>query len=311
MRRNIVLLVLAPAAVALALAASPAPSPKPAPTPPKGFHTPEEAFDAILAAAETYDLAAFKEILGSDGMDIVATSDTVKDKSQMAEFVARAHEKKSIARDPKNYSVAILSVGAEDWPMPIPVVQKNSVWRFDTKRGRREILFRRIGSNELDAIQICRGYVEAQQEYAQERHDGSPINQYAQKVISTPGKHDGLAWQDPDGTWKGPVGEGVARALQQGYTTKTEPYHGYYFKVLKGQGPAAPLGTIDFVVKGAMVGGFALAAAPSDYEVTGVQTFIVSHDGIVYQKDLGPKTLESFKTMQVYNPDKTWTEVPE
>src|SRR4030095_16380499 len=156
-----------------------------------------------------------------------------------------------------------------------PVQDKNRTAACETKVGREGVLNRRMGANELNAIAICRGFVEAQHEYAQEKHDDSKVNQYAQRVISTPGKHDGLAWQNADGTWGGPVGEEVAKALEQGYTERSKPFHGYYFKVLKGQGPAAPLGQMDFVVKGAMIGGFALAAAPAQYRVTGVQTFIV------------------------------------
>jgi hypothetical protein len=180
------------------------------------------------------------------------------------------------------------------------------MWMVDTKTGREEILNRRIGSNELDAIGICRGFVEAQQEYAQEKHDDSKVNQYAQRIISTEGKHDGLAWKNSDGKWDGPVGEGIARAIEQGYSKQGQPFHGYYFKVLKGQGPAAPMGEMDFVVEGAMIGGFALAAAPAEYRVTGVETFIVGPDGIVYEKDLGPDTLKAFESMDRYNPDKSW-----
>jgi hypothetical protein len=139
-----------------------------------------------------------------------------------------------------------------------------------------------------------------------EKHDDAKVNQYAQRIISAPGKHDGLAWQNSDGSWEGPVGEGIAKAIQQGYTNRSQPFHGYYFKILKGQGPAAPLGQMDFVVNGAMIGGFALAAAPAEYRVTGVKTFIVSYEGIVYQKDFGPNTLEIFKAMELYNPDSTW-----
>jgi len=146
--------------------------------------------------------------------------------------------------------------------------------------------------------------VDVQKEYSLQAHDG--VNQYAQRIISTPGKQDGLAWKNDDGTWAGPVGEGIAKALEQGYSSKAEPYHGYYFKILKGQGPAAPLGRIDFVVKGIMIGGFALVAVPAEYRVTGVKTFIVSHDGIVYEKDLGPDSLNIAKEMELYNPDKTW-----
>jgi hypothetical protein len=159
---------------------------------------------------------------------------------------------------------------------------------------------------ELDAIEICHGFVDAQEEYAGEKHDDSKVNQYAQKIISTPGKHDGLAWKNDAGTWDGPVGEEIAQAIEQGYSKKSQPYHGYYFKVLTGQGPAAPTGEMDFVVEGAMIGGFALAAAPAEYRVTGVQTFIVGPTGVVYQKNLGPDTLKAFQEMERFNPDKSW-----
>jgi len=172
-------------------------------------------------------------------------------------------------------------------------------------------VYRRIGANELDAIEICRGYVEAQHEYAVQQRSINDVNQYAQRIVSTPGKHDGLAWKNADGTWSGPVGENIARAIEQGYTSSADPYHGYFFKILKGQGPAAPLGEMDFVVKGVMIGGFALIAAPAEYDVTGVRTFIVSHDGVVYEKDFGLKTLDEFKKMERFNPDKSWTPVQE
>ena len=191
--------------------------------------------------------------------------------------------------------------------MPIPIVKKNGKWFFDTKAGRQEMLYRRIGANELDAIEICHSYVESQHEYAMEKHDGAEVNQYAQRVMSTPGKHDGLVWRNPDGTLGGPRADELADALAEGYTDHSKPFHGYYFKILKGQGPAAPLGKMDFVIEGAMIGGFALVAAPADYRVTGVKTFIVSYEGVVYQKDLGPDTLKIFKEMELYNPDKTWT----
>ena len=195
--------------------------------------------------------------------------------------------------------------------MPIPIVKKGSTWRFDTVAGRQEMLLRRIGRNELDAIQVCRGYVEAQHEYASQKRDGARVNQYAQKIISTPGKQDGLAWQNADGTWGGPVGENDRPRHRAGLHRQGEPYHGYYFKVLKGQGPSAPLGEMDFVVQGAMIGGFALVAAPADYEKTGVKTFLVSHDGVVWEKDLGPKTLEAFRAMERFDPDKSWSPVRE
>jgi hypothetical protein len=273
---------------------------------PKAFATPKEASEALIQATATFDLPALKEILGPDGEDLVSSEDPVRDKNIAAAFATKAREKNQITVDPKNSARASLSVGNDDWPLPIPLIKKGGKWSFDTKAGREEILFRRIGSNELDVIQICRGYVEAQNEYAMEKHDNAEVNQYAQKIISTPGKQDGLAWQNSDGTWGGPVGEGIAKALAQGYTDRSQPYHGYYFKILKGQGPAAPLGKMDFMVNGAMIGGFALVAAPADYRVTGVKTFLVSYEGVVYQKDLGPDTLKIFKEMELYNPDKTW-----
>jgi hypothetical protein len=272
----------------------------------KAFATPKQASEALIRAAETFDLPELKEILGPDGEDLVASEDPVQDKNIAAAFASKAHEKNQVTVDPKNSRRAILSVGNDEWPVPIPLVKKEGKWSFDSKAGRQEILFRRIGGNELDAIQICRGYVEAQSAYAMEKHDNAEVNQYAQRIVSTPGKHDGLAWQNSDGTWGGPVGEGIAKALEQGYTNRSQPYHGYYFKILKGQSSSAPLGQMNFMVEGAMIGGFALVAAPAEYRVTGVKTFIVSYEGIVYEKDLGPNTLEMFKNMELYDPDKTW-----
>src|SRR5947208_952316 len=271
------------------------------------FDTPQQAADALIQVAANFDVAAAKEILGPDSEDIVASEDPVQDKNRAAAFAAKAKEKMSVQIDKKNPNQAIILVGNDEFPLPIPLVKKNGKWFFDTKVGREEILNRRIGANELNAIAICRGFVEAQHEYALEKHDGSKVNQYAQHILSTPGKHDGLAWKNPDGTWGGQVGEEVAKALEEGYKAEGgTPYHGYYFKVLKGQGPAAPMGEMDFTVGGAMIGGFALAAAPAQYRVTGVQTFIVGPDGVVYEKDLGPDTLKTFQSMDKYNPDKTW-----
>ena len=273
----------------------------------KQFDTPKQAADALVQVASNFDVAAAKEILGPDSEDIVSSEDPVQDKNRAAQFAAKAKERSSSQIDKKDPNRAILLVGNDDFPLPIPIVKRKGKWSFDTKVGREEILNRRIGANELNAIEICRGFDEAQHEYAQEKHDDSNVNQYAQRIISTPGKHDGLAWQNQDGTWEGPVGEEVAKALQEGYSAQRgQPYHGYYFKVLKGQGPAAPMGEMDFVVGGAMIGGFALAAAPAEYRVTGVQTFIIGPDGVVYEKDLGADTLKTFQSMDRYNPDKTW-----
>src|SRR5262249_49153980 len=243
----------------------------------KQFDTPKQAADAIIEVATNLDLAAAKEILGPDGEDIISSEDPVMDKNRATAFANKAKEKMSVEIDKKNRNQAILIVGNDNFPLPIPIVKEKGKWFLDTKVGREEILNRRVGENELNAIEICRGFVEAQQEYAAEKHDGSKVNQYAQRILSMPGKHDGLAWQNPDGTWGGPVGEEVAKALQEGYSFQAggnpKPYHGYYFKVLTGQGPAAPGGEVDFVVVGAMIGGFALAAAPAEYRVTGVMTF--------------------------------------
>jgi hypothetical protein len=274
----------------------------------KQFATAKEAADALVQAAASFDQAALKEILGPDGDDIIASDDPVQDKNRAVAFAEKAKEKTSIETVKKQGDHAIMEVGKDDFPLPIPIVKQKGKWFFDTKVGREEILNRRIGSNELDAIAICRGFDDAQKEYAQEKHDDSKVNQYAQKIISTAGKHDGLAWKNPDGTWGGPVGEKVAEALEQGYTERGKPYHGYYFKVLTKQGPAAPGGEIDFVVGGAMIGGFGLVAAPAEYRVTGVKTFMVGPNGVVYEKDLGPDTLKTFQAIDSYNPDKTWKE---
>jgi hypothetical protein len=272
----------------------------------KKFATPDEAANALIAAAAPFDVEAMKEILGPDNVDIVVTEDRVNDENNAKAFAALALQRKRIVVEGKH---ATLNVGDDDWPLPIPLVKTGKQWRFDPAAARKEILFRRIGTNELDAIEVCRGYVEAQEEYASEKRDGSPVPQYAQRVISTPGRQDGLAWSGPDGSWQGPVGEAIASAIAEGYTDKIDPYHGYYFKILKGQGPHAPMGAMNFLVKGVMIGGFALVAAPAEYRVTGVKTFIVSHDGVVYQKDLGPGTTKIAEAMKAYNPDSTWRKV--
>jgi hypothetical protein len=273
----------------------------------KQFDTPKQAADALVQVATNLDVAAAKEILGPDGEDLVSSEDPVMDKKRAEEFANKAKEKMSVETSKKTPNEAILVVGNDNFPLPIPIVKQNGKWFFDTKVGREEILNRRVGANELNAIEICRGFVEAQHEYAMDKHDGSKVNQYAQNILSDPGKHNGLAWQNSDGTWGGPVGEEVAKALQEGYKVERgTPYHGYFFKVLKGQGPAAPGGEIDFMVGGAMIGGFGLAAAPAEYRVTGVMTFMVGPDGVVYEKDLGPDTLKTFQSMEKYNPDGTW-----
>ena len=284
---------------------------KAATTGPQQFDTPEQAADAIIAAADKFDVPAIKRIVGVGEADVVLGGEPAQDQKLAAQFAARAHEKKVVSIDPQNKDRAILLIGKEDWPFAVPIVRRGQKWSFDAEAGRTELLNRLIGGNELDAIALCHGYVEAQYEYAFTRRQGYQPAQYAQHIIASPGKQDGLAWRNADGTWGGPVGENVARAIQQGYTNKARPYHGYYFKVLKGQGPSAPHGANSFLVKGLMIGGFALVAAPAEYGHTGVKTFIVSQDGIVYEKDLGPDTLAKFEKMTLYDPDKSWSPVKE
>lgn len=276
-------------------------TPSPAP-----FDSPQAAVDALVKAAETFDVPAMVQILGPGSKDLVSTEDQVADKNRAESFVAKAKARTTFAVDPDDKDLTLISIGDDDFPLPIPLVKEDGKWTFSTKIGRQELLNRRIGANELDAISICHGYFEAQHEYAETKHGDSKVNEYAQRIISTPGKQDGLVWKNPDGTFGGPISEAVADAIAQGYSDKSKPYHGYYFKILKGQGPNAPLGKMDFVVQGSMIGGFALVAAPAQYRVTGVKTFIIGPDGTVYEKDLGPDTLDIFKKMEVYNPDKTW-----
>jgi hypothetical protein len=292
---------------------------------PKAFDTPQQAAEAVIKAAGDYDVPALMAIFGPDGEDFVSGGDPVQDKNNSIAFGKEAQAKNSIAMDsskPNQADIvdqhgtsrvdvsqsnrATIIVGDEEWPFPVPLVRKNGKWYFDSKTGRQNILYRRIGANELDAIQVCRGYVDAQREYALTVHDDSGVNQYAQKIFSTPGKQDGLYWKNADGTSDGPIGEAVAKALEEGYTSGKSGFHGYYFKILKGQGPAAPMGKLTYVIEGIMIGGFALVAVPAEYRVTGVKTFIVNNDGIVYQKDLGPDSLNIVKKMELYNPDSTW-----
>ena len=277
----------------------------------RSFSTAEEAANALIEAAEKFDQAALFEILGPDSYDIINTGEPARDREVAQKFAEQARIKMNVALQPKNPRRAILEVGEDNWPFAVPIVKAGSTWSFDAKAGRQELLYRRIGGNELNAIAICRGYVEAQHEYALQKRGTSGMNQYAQRIISTPGAQDGLAWQTSNGAWDGPIGEKVAAAIARGYSKRTEPFHGYFFKVLKGQGPAAPLGEMDFVVKGAMIGGFAMIAFPAQYRLTGVKTFMVSHDGVVYEKDLGPNTLEIAGAIEKFNPDKTWIPVPD
>ncbi len=291
-------------------ATPPAVKPPVATVPPAGakaFPTAQAAADALIQATTTFDEPALIAMFGPDNKDLVTTGDAVRDKSYALAFAALAKEGHAVVVNPSTPSKATLQVGLDHWPLPVPIVKVAGKWYFDAKTGRDEILFRRVGANELDAIEICRGFVEAQNQYALDLHDDAHLHQYAQRIMSSPGKQDGLFWRNADGTEGGPISEAVAKAIQEGYAVETSSaYHGYFFQVLKGQGPAAPMGEIDYVIRGAMIGGFALIATPAEYGITGVQTFIVNHNGIVYQKDLGPDSLALARKIDRYNPDKTW-----
>jgi len=282
----------------------------PPPVSARMFDTPQQAAKALVDAASNFNVDELVSIFGSAGENLVLSGEYPQDRQRALDFAAQAHEKQTVTLDPKTSSRAFLLIGNEDWPFPVPLVKRGTKWAFDAQAGYQELLHRRIGSNELDAIDICRGYVEAQYDYAFRKRAGYDVNQYAQRIISSPGKQDGLAWQNADGTWGGPIGEKIAQAIELGYS-KGEPFHGYFFKVLTSQGPNAPLGTMNYVVEGAMIGGFALAAAPAEYGETGINTFIVSNDGVVYQKDFGPATLDEFKKMDSFDPDMTWTPIPD
>src|SRR5262245_55462319 len=275
------------------------------------FSTPQAAADALIDAAEKFDVPALEQILGPDANNIIHSGEPARDQERAKQFAQKAREKMKVSLDPTSKSRAFIAIGNDDWPFPVPIVKSGTNWSFDSKAGLNEILLRRVGRNELDAIEILRGFVEAQNEYVLTKQGDPPVNQYAQKIISTPGKKDGLAWRNSDGTWGGPIGENVARAIERGYSSRTEPDHGYFFIVLKGQGPDAPLGQMDYVVNGAMIGGFALIAFPAQYRVTGVKTFMVSNDGVVYEKDLGPNTLTIAQKIVQFNPDKSWNPVVE
>jgi hypothetical protein len=273
---------------------------------PKGFDTPQLAAAALIQAAEKVDQNALLEIFGSAGKSLVITEDAVQSKNNIANFAKLAKEKMQVAPNPRDKKQMILAVGPEEWPLPTPIVKVKGKWQFDASKGTTEILARRIGENELTAIEACLGYVDAQNEYATVDHNGDGMLEYAQKIISSPGKKDGLYWRNADGSGGGPISEGIAKALEEGYSSRSEPYHGYRFKVLKAQGPSAAIGELSYVVNGTMIGGFAMVAWPAEYGATGIKTFIVSHGGIVYEKNLGPDTVKIASAIEKYDPDKSW-----
>jgi len=271
------------------------------------YGTAQEALDALVQASAN-GIDAIRTLLGPGSADVLRTGDEVEDKRLAAEFNRRAHEKAGLQDDPIHPEAMVVVVGEDEWPFAIPLVRKNGRWSFDIQEGRREIRRRVIGSNELDAIEVCKGYVEAQFEYAEQDRDGNGIREYAQRIASSSGKHDGLYWPGEDS----PVAEGFARAFAEGYTAKPgqmRGYRGYLYRILKSQGPDAAMGEQDYVVQGHMIGGFALIAWPAEYGVSGIKSFIVNQDGVVYEKDLGPQTASAAKTITRFNPDKSWRAV--
>ena len=275
---------------------------------PKSFDTPEAAMAAIIDAANQNDSSALIKLLGPGSDDIVSTGSAAEDKDRREEFVRLAHEKSRLNVDPANPNRATFTVGTQETPFPVPLLNKNGKWMFDTAAGRVEILAHRIGRNELDTVQACRGYVEAQLQYADKDHSGNGFLEYAQRLQSTPGKQDGLYWEGTSGSLI-PKSFAEAAANYPEGPTKQTPYHGYYFHVLRSQGPEAQGGEFNYVVKGNMIGGFALVAWPAQYGVTGIMTFTVNHLGIVYEKDLGPNSASIARAMPSFNPDKTWHRV--
>jgi hypothetical protein len=274
------------------------------------FATPEEAAKAIIDAAAKDDTATLMAILGSEGDNVISSGDEVADKAALDRFAAAA--KQATRLEKVGDDKVIINVGSDDWPMPIPIVKGTDGWYFDTAAGEDEIINRRIGRNELGAIDVCRAYVQAQREYAGKDRDGSGVLKFAQKVTSSPNKKDGLYWPASSDGDVSPFGPLVADAMKEGYQKKGDqpiPYHGYYFKVLRAQGSHAPGGDYDYVINGNMIGGFALVAWPAEWAVSGVMTFIVNQQGIVYQKDLGDQTDAIVAKMAKYDPDSTWAKV--
>jgi hypothetical protein len=280
----------------------------------KTFSSPEKAVEAMVDAVKVDDIQLLLAIFGPGSRHIILSGDPVEDKKGREWFVKHYEEKNRLEEAAGKVT---LHVGSDEWPFPIPIVKAGNGWRFDTGAGEQEILARRIGGNELKAIQVCLAYVDAQREYAMKKaRQGEGLLEYAQKFVSTPGKQDGLYWEAGEGQEQSPIGPLFAAARDQGYSGKPlgeepEPYHGYFYRILTAQGKNAPDGAQDYVVGGKMIGGFALIAYPAHYGASGVMTFIVNHDGVVYQKKLGKDTKKAAQAMKAFDPDKTWTRVPE
>ena len=275
------------------------------------FATPREAAQALLAAAEAGDVSALSAIFGSSADEILNSGDAVQDKNDVARFVKRAKQSMKERVDPANANYASLLIGPDNFPFPIPLVRTAGRWYFDTPSGKTEILTRRVGSNELDAIAACKAYVDAQYDYATEDRNRNGVPEYARKLISSPDKRDGLFWPGSD-TPPTAFAENVKRAQSEGYRKEGDapaPYHGYYFRILLAQGPRARGGALDYVQHGSMIGGFALVAWPVEHGVSGVKTFVVNQDGVIYEKDLGPSTSTTAEAMTAFDPDTTWRRV--
>jgi hypothetical protein len=273
------------------------------------FDTPQQAVDALVGAAKSGDSTAILAVLGPDGQAIVSSGDPVADSNVREKFVSAYDAKHDIEREGDGTQTLI--IGNDDWPFPIPLINKAGQWQFDTKAGLDEILRRRIGRNELSTIQVARAYVQAQNEYASLDPGGLGEHVYAQRIVSRPGKMDGLYWPTAEGETPSPLGELAAEAAAEGYKAgeKPIPYHGYYYRILTRQGASAPGGAFDYLVKGKMMGGFALIAYPAQYGNSGIMTFLVNHDGTVFQKDLGPNTAELARKIHAFAPDQSWTKV--
>jgi Protein of unknown function (DUF2950) len=275
----------------------------------KSFKSPEEASKALFDALKAGDTKEMLAIFGPAGKEVISSGDEVADKAARERFV-NSYETMNKLEKETDKKVTLI-VGNHDWPFPVPIVKKGNTWVYDTMAGKEELLNRRIGRNELNTIQTCLAIVDAEREYALKDRDGDGLLEYAQKFRSTEGKKDGLYWPAKEGEPQSPLGDLVAKAVKEGYGPRKpeqgpQPYHGYYFKIVKAQGKNAPGGAYDYVVKGSMIGGFALVAYPAEYGASGIMTFIVNHDGVVYEKDLGKETGKIASAMTKYDPDKTW-----
>ncbi len=282
---------------------------KPAGVSQKTFATADEAAQALARAVEADDVDALMLLFGDDARDVVASGDEVQDRNQRAAFAARIRAGMKLEKDREDANRVVILTGNDGDPFAVPLVRKANRWRFDTDAGSTELLARRIGANELATIELSRGYVEAQQKYALEDPAQNGIAVYAERFISSPGKKDGLYWPAESGGAVSPISSQITKAVTEGYRKNDErpvPYHGYYYKILKAQGPHAPGGARDYVEKGLMLGGFALVAWPAEYGASGIKTFIVNQEGVVLEKDLGDKTTEIARAMIAYDPDPTW-----